>query len=240
MPDWSNLRFWIPFPSWHRSDEDVQRQQRSVHRRINAHEEMVNAVTHAFGLLCSVAAAGLVIDIAATHGGAWEVSACAVYAATLIAVYAASTLSHVMRRPRMRHRMRILDQAIIFLFIAGSYTPIALTHLRDGPWWVLHGLIWAAALAGFIAKTAFVHNVRSGDVTTRFYLVLGLVPIIPFLTLPWAMMGWLFVGGVCYILGMVFFHFDNRVRYFHAVWHAMVIAGSACHFMGVLLYCTGT
>ena len=91
----------------------------------------------------------------------------------------------------------------------------------------------------FISKAAFVRNVRSGDVTTKSYLILGLLPAIAFLTLPWGMMLWLFAGGLCYVLGIVFFHYDHRVRYFHAVWHLLVIAGSACHFMGVLLYCTG-
>ncbi len=215
------------------------RQMRSVHRRIDHKEEVMNAVTHALGLALSVAASVLVILTATTHGGAWQITACAIYAATLIAAYTASTLSHVLRRPRTRHTMRIIDQAVIFLFIAGSYTPIALSYFREGPWWVLHSLIWAIALAGFISKAAFVRNVRSGDVTTKSYLILGLLPAIAFMTLPWGMMLWLFAGGLCYMLGIVFFHYDHRVRYFHAVWHIMVIAGSACHFMGVLLYCTG-
>lgn len=239
MPEWSPVRLLIPFPSWHRSDEDVQRQKRLVHRPIDHREESINAATHALGLALSVAASVLVVLAATTHGGAWQIWACAVYAATLIAAYTASTLSHVLRRPRSRHRMRIIDQAVIFLFIAGSYTPIALTHLREGPWWVLHGLIWAAALTGFIAKAAFVHNVHFGSVTTRSYLALGLLPAIAFLTLPWAMMFWLFAGGFFYVLGMVFFHFDHRIRYFHAIWHLMVVAGSACHYMAVWFYCTG-
>ena len=50
---------------------------------------------------------------------------------------------------------------------------------------------------------------------------------------------WLLAGGVCYTLGLVFFHFDNRVPYFHAAWHVLVIAGSACHYVGILRYCTG-
>ncbi len=215
------------------------RQQRWVHRRVDHREESINAVTHALGLVLSVAAAVLLIVVSARFGGAWEVSACAIYAATLIAVYTASTLSHVMRRPRTRHTLRIIDQAVIFLFIAGSYTPVALTHLREGPWWILHILLWAVALYGFFAKAAFVHNVRSGDVTTKLYLALGLLPVIAFVTLPLNMMFWLFAGGGCYLLGIVFFHYDNRIRYFHAIWHLMVIAGSTFHFMGVLLYCSG-
>lgn len=229
--------FWVP-SSWHRSDEDIQRQARSVHRRIDRKEESMNAVTHGLGLVCSLAAAVLVILAATTHGGAWQISSCAIYAATLIAAYTASTLSHALRRPRTRHTMRIIDQAVIFLFIAGSYTPIALTHFREGPWWILHVLIWGIALLGFVSKVAFVHKVHSGTVSTKLYLVLGLLPAFAFLTLPWSMMFWLLAAGLCYILGIVFFHYDHRVRYFHTVWHLMVIAGSTCHFLGVWFYCT--
>lgn len=239
MPEWSNIAFWVPFRSWHRSDADIEQQRRSVHRRIDGTEESINAATHALGLAGSLAAAVLVILASATHGGAWQITACAIYAGTLIAAYAASTLSHTMRRPRTRHTFRIIDQAVIFLFIAGSYTPIALTWLRAGPWWVLHILMWSVALIGFTAKAGFVHNVRSGTVTTKLYLALGLLPAIAFLTLPLPMMFWLFAGGLCYVLGIVFFHYDHRIRYFHAIWHMFVLAGSACHYVGVLLYCTG-
>lgn len=238
MAEWSNIESWVPFSSWRRTEADILRQKRSVYRRIDQKEEAMNAATHALGLALSLAAAVLVVYASVSRGGPWQIVACAIYAATLIATYAASTLSHVMRRPRKRHTMRVIDQAVIFLFIAGSYTPIALSYFREGPWWVLHALVWALALTGFIAKAAFVHNVHAGSVTTKFYLLLGLLPAIAFLTLPRGMMLWLFAGGLCYLLGMLFFHYDHRVRYFHAVWHLFVIAGSACHFMGVLFYCT--
>jgi hemolysin III len=243
VPAWISLKFWVPFRSWHRSDDDVQRLRRSVHRVNDHHEESLNATTHAVGLVCSVAAAVAVVGVAATHGVAWHIWGCSLYAASLVAAYTASTLSHVARRPRWRHTFRVADQAVIFLFIAGSYTPVALAWLRGGPWWALHGLLWAVALTGFISKAAFTHNVRLGAVSTRLYLVLSWLPLLaawPLIaTLPPGLLMWMFAGGLCYTLGIVFFHYDHRVRYFHAVWHVMVLAGSACHYMGILLYCTG-
>jgi hemolysin III len=206
-------------------------------------EERANAATHALGLLGSLAGAAIVLYAAAQRGGAWQICGCAVYAFTLIAVYAASTLSHAVRRPGLRHALRIADQAMIFLFIAGTYTPIALTWLRAQPWWVLHLLVWATAISGFLSKTLFAHRVRLGTVSVIMYVLLGWLPTISFLpmfhAIPGGLTRWVVAGGSCYMAGILFFQFDHRVRYFHASWHLLVMAGSACHYLGILLYCTG-
>lgn len=176
------------------------------------------------------------------RGGPWQVAGCGVYSVTLVATYAASTLSHVFRSPAMRNAFRVADQALIFLFIAGSFTPVALTWLRGSAWWwVLHGGIWCVALVGFLSKALFAHRVELGTVSTVLYLLLGWSPILaaPALcaALPKGLGLWLVAGGVCYSVGLVFFRYDDRVPYFHAAWHVLVMAGSGCHYMGVLLHC---
>jgi hemolysin III len=202
-------------------------------------EEVANAATHALGLVAAAAGALMVVLAAARRGDAWHVLACAVYAATLVGAYAASTLSHVARTPRWRHAWRIADQAIIFLFIAGSWTPFAVAHLRGGAWWVLHAAVWAIAAFGFVSKTLFAHRVRLGTVSTGLYVLQGWLPLFAAPHMPFAPAAWLVAGGVCYTAGLGFFAYDHRIRYFHAAWHVMVIAGSACHFLGILLYCAG-
>lgn len=205
-------------------------------------EENFNAATHALGLACGLAAGVFLGLVAARRGSAWQLAGCAVYAATLVATYAASTLSHVFRGPRLSRAFRIADQALIFLFIAGTYTPVALTYLRGGNWWLLHGVVWGIALAGFVSKVAFEHRVELGAVSVTLYVLLGWVPVLaaPFLwdVLPGRLMLWYLAGGLCYMAGIVFFTFDNRVRYFHAAWHLMVVAGSTLHFIAILAYCT--
>lgn len=211
-------------------------------RLTGRHEERLNAATHGLGFLASLVGAAMVIALAVRHGGAWHVWGCAIYATTLVAAYAASTLSHLFRHPPLRQAFRIVDQAVIFLFIAGSYTPVALAWLRGGPWWALHGLVWGIALAGFTAKSVFAHNVRLGSVSTSLYLVLGWTPVMatwPLITtLPGGLVGWLAAGGFCFTAGTIFFHLDHRVRYFHATWHVWVLAGSVCHYLGILYHCT--
>jgi len=205
-------------------------------------EERANAATHGVGFLCAVVGGAVVVSASVRHGGAWEVTGCAIYAVTLVALYAASTLSHVFHKPRLRHAMRVADQAAIYLFIAGSFAPIAMTWLHSGLWWVLHVSMWAVALIGFNSKVFFTHNVRQGSVSGILYLMMGWMPILaawPLVkSIPIGLSVSLIAGGLCYTLGMFFFYYDTRIRYFHAAWHTMVTAGSVCHFIGILLYCT--
>jgi hemolysin III len=206
-------------------------------------EEFFNALTHAAGCVLAVVAALVLLAQVLRHGDRWQTAAAGVYCATLVAAYAASTLSHVFQAPRARTVFRIADQALIFLFIAGTWTPIAFAWLRHGhAWWAFHAGLWAVALAGFLSKALFAHRVTLGTVSTVLYLVLGWSPVlvsVPLVhALPMPLCLWLLAGGVCYTLGLLFFHFDDRVPYFHATWHLLVVAGSACHNFGILIYCT--
>ena len=210
-----------------------------------AREELMNAVTHGAGFVLASAAAAILLLEAASRGGPWQRGACAIYVVTLVAAYAASTLSHVFRSPPARNALRTADQALIFLFIAGSWTPVAATWLRDGAWWwAFHLGMWAVALIGFVSKALFAHRVAMGTVSAMLYLLLGWSPVVmakPLIhTLPMGLCLWLLAGGLCYTLGLLFFWYDNRVPYFHAAWHVLVIAGSACHYMGIFRYCAAT
>jgi hemolysin III len=206
-------------------------------------EEWANALTHAAGLALAVAGGATVISRVVLHGDPLQIAACILYALLLLATYAASTLSHVFRAPALRHALRTADQALIYLFIAASWTPMAVTWMRGGYWWMLHAAVWAAALVGFSQKAIFSHRVHYGSVSTGLYVLQGFLPLAaigPLIrALPTGLLGWLLAGGVFYAAGLLFFRFDDRVRYFHALWHLLVIAGSACHYLGIFLYCTG-
>jgi hemolysin III len=207
-------------------------------------EETVNAATHAAGLACGVAAAAFLVWTAAMRGSAWQICGCTIYATTLVIAYAASTLSHAFRGPRLSHAFRIADQAVIFLLIGGTYTPVALSYLRGGGWWALHCAIWGIALFGFVSKAGFAHRVTLGAVSITLYVLLGWLPVLftPLLigVVPGRLLLWFLAGGLAYMAGTLFFMYDNRVRYFHAAWHLMVVLGSTLHFIGILLYCTAS
>jgi len=212
-------------------------------RRRADREEAFNAATHAVGFALALVGSAVLLATVVRTGGRAQGAACAVYAATMVAAYAASTLSHVLTGARARNFFRTADQAVIFLFISGTWAPIAVTWLNGSRWWwAFHAAHAAVAVAGFVSKAVFAHRVTLGTVSAALYLVLGWAPLLvarPVMAAcPPALCLWLLAGGVCYTAGLLFFWKDARVPYFHATWHVLVVAGSVCHYLGILHYCT--
>jgi len=220
-----NFHLPCEFPAWRRSAAD----------------ELVNAATHALGLVLAIVGALVMADGVLAAGDAWLSIGCGVYLASLVTVYAMSTLSHCAMPRRWKSLFRRLDQGFIYLLIVATYTPFSLAYLRDGWWWLLLAAMWCVALAGFAAKVFFAHRVEVVSVVS--YLVLGWMPMlaVPALlqSIPAGALWSMLAGGVCYTAGTLFLAFDERVRHFHAVWHLCVIAGSACHFLGILVFVVG-
>jgi hemolysin III len=200
-------------------------------------EEIANSVTHGMGLALSLAGLAVLVTLAALRGTAWHIVSCAVYGATLVILYAASTLYHSVRGPRVKRVLRILDHSAIYLLIAGTYTPFALVTLRGAWGWSLFGVVWGMALVGILWKIWFVD--RFVVVSTTVYLLMGWLAVIaakPLLAaLPAGGIAWILAGGLCYTAGVVFFGW-KKLPYAHTVWHVFVVTGSVCHFLAVLLY----
>ncbi len=200
-------------------------------------EEIANSVSHGIGLLAALAAVPVLLLAAVQRGGAGEIVGASVFAATMVLLYLASTLYHALPRPRAKHVFQVIERGAIFLFIAGTYTPFALGVLRGAWGWTLLGLVWGLAAVGIVLKA-----VGKGTVPTlSIFLYLGmgwliLIAIQPlWLRVPLAGLLWLLLGGIAYTAGVAFFA-AQRVRYSHFVWHLFVLAGTACHFIAVLLY----
>jgi hemolysin III len=106
---------------------------------------------------------------------------------------------------------------------------------------LLLGAIWAVALWGFLSKVAFGHRVDAVSIWS--YVLLGWMPIVAAPSImphmPMAAFWGMLLGGVCYSLGTVFLICDRKVPHFHAVWHLFVMAGSACHFLVILIFVAG-
>lgn len=198
-------------------------------------EEIANAITHGIGLLLSIAGFVVLLVLAALRGTAWHIVACSIYGATLICLYAASTLYHAVISPRVKRALRIFDHSAIYLLISGTYTPFLLVSLR-GPWgWSLFGVIWGLALVGVLFKFWFVE--RFAILSTAVYIAMGWLVVIaakPVIThLSLTAIIWLLAGGLAYTGGVIFFA-AKRIPYSHAIWHLFVLAGSICHYFAVL------
>ena len=204
-------------------------------------EEIASSVTHGIGLLASIVVLPLLVIAAAREGDAWRVTSAAIFGASLIILYGASTMYHALPQSRAKRVFRVIDHAAIYLLIAGTYTPFLLGPLR-GPWgWSLFGVIWALAVIGIVLKSTL--GFRWARASTAVYLLMGWAGIVaakPLLERVHAAgIVWLLAGGLAYTAGVVFFTWDQRLRYGHAIWHLFVAAGSVCHVVAVLAY-TGT
>jgi len=206
-------------------------------REPSAAEEMANSISHGLGLVASLAAAPILIFVALKAGGPAAIFGAAVFAVSMVSLYLASTLYHLLPEENGKSFFRILDHSAIFVLIAGTYTPFTLGVLR-GPWgWTLLGLIWTLAIVGLILKA--VPATRYSRVSIVLYVVMGWLAVIAvrpiLLHVPLPGILWIVAGGLAYTGGLVFFGL-HRLRFNHFIWHLFVLAGTVCHFFAVLWY----
>ncbi|MGD0938710.1 MAG: hemolysin III family protein [Terracidiphilus sp.] len=201
---------------------------------------LANAITHGIGAVLAIIGA-IVLIAASTRGSARLVVSCTVFSVTLVLVYVCSTLYHSLVRTRARHVFHILDHSSIYLLIAGTYTPFTLITLHGALGWTIFGIEWGLAVAGVIFKSFAVDRFEVASalvyLAQGWFVVVVVVPLIH--ALGWHGLAWLGAGGVAYTLGIVFFALD-RLRYFHALWHLFVLAGSVAHYFAILYYVVPT
>jgi hemolysin III len=209
-------------------------------------EEIANTLTHGLGIVLAAIGGGVLLIVAAASRTPYAPVACAVYAATMIVLYVASTLYHGagISRPHgiapARARLRAFDHIAIFLLIAGTYTPYVLIALR-GPWgWSLFAIVWSLAAIGTVFELTSLRRYRGAMIA--LYIGMGwcgIAAIQPLLRAIAAPGLWLLIGGgVAYTLGVVFYKMKS-LRYHHAVWHLFVLAGSALQYFSILGYVVG-
>ena len=197
-------------------------------------EERLNVLSHFLGFLLSIAALPLLIVKASREGTAWHIVSFSIFGATMVILYAASTLYHYAKRPERRKRLRIFDHAAIYLLIAGTYTPFTLVTLNGTLGWVLFGITWGLALGGVILKLFYTG--RFDRLSTILYVAMGWLIIFAFKpmvdNLNSVSLWFLLAGGIAYTLGAVLYSM-SRLSYNHAIFHLFVLAGTTCHFFAV-------
>lgn len=205
-------------------------------------KEPVAGLSHLGG--AGLAAVGLVALLTVSWGKPWHVTGLAIYGTSLILLYLASTLYHLIPAcPRNEEHLHAFDQIAIYGLIAGTYTPLCLVSLR-GPWgWSLLGVVWGLALVGSAIRLGWRKAPQWVSLIT--YMVMGwlcLVAVEPMMrALPPGGMLWLALGGLLYTVGAVIFAIE-RPRLWpgkfgaHDLWHMFVLGGSACHFLVMLWF----
>ncbi len=200
-------------------------------------EEISHSITHGIGALLSIAALIILVVFASQQKDTLKIVSFSVYGASLFLLYLSSTLYHSLSFTKAKNVFARLDHSMIYLLIAGTYTPILLVGLRDTLGWILFGIIWSLAALGIVFKNLFFG--KNNFFSTMLYVLMGwliVIAIKPVITtLPRGIFIWILGGGVSYTLGVIFYLW-NKQKYAHFIWHLFVLAGSVLHFFGILLY----
>ena len=201
-------------------------------------EEIANAVTHGVATLLSIAGLCVLVAFAASYSGsALVVTAVAIFGASMVCLYTASTLYHAIPDIRAKKVLQVLDHAMIYILIAGSYTPFCLVTLKGWVGITLCCAVWAIAIAGVSLQKILLK--RSDWINCLLYLVMGWLVVLaidPLISaLPEGGLWLLVLGGVAYSVGVIFYIWE-KLPYGHAVWHVFVFLGTVLQFFSVLLY----
>lgn len=215
-----------------------------IYLLISKLKDPVSGLTHLLGAFLSIVALVVLVHSSASHATPWHVVSFSIFGASLILLYTASTLYHLLPlSEKGTLALRKIDHSMIYVLIAGTYTPICLIPLR-GPWgWSLLVSIWIIAVLGIIMKIVWINKPRW--LSTTFYVVTGWLVVIAFYPLmqnvPVEGILWMSAGGIVYTLGAVIYglkwpKFNTPVFGFHEIFHLFVLAGSFCHFWLMFRY----
>lgn len=202
-------------------------------------EEIANAVTHGVAALFSVAGLAVLVAFAVVYSGSPKVvTAVSVFGASMIFLYTASTLYHAIPNVRAKKVLQVIDHSMIYVLIAGSYTPFCLITLKGVTGIVLCVVVWLIAVLGISLQSVLLK--KSDWINCILYLIMGWLalfvidPLTEELQTPGLRL--LVAGGIAYSVGVIFYVSDERIRYAHAIWHVFVFAGTCLQFFSVLLY----
>ena len=200
-----------------------------------------SAITHFIGMLMAIFAAVPLLIKAASEPGRIYIISLAIYAASLILLYAASTTYHTFDiSEKVNTVLKKIDHMMISVLIAGSYTPVCLIVLRGRTGLILLTIVWSIAIGGILIKAFWVYCPKW--VSSVLYIGMGWTCVLAFTqilnNMSPAAFGWLLAGGIIYTVGGVIYAlklpiFDNRHKNFgsHEIFHLFVMGGSACHFV---------
>jgi hemolysin III len=206
--------------------------------------EPANALIHLAGSLLSLAGLVALIRTGIGTGDRLALAALSIYGCSQLALYTASTLHHALQISDAGMELLLrLDCMLVFVFIAGTYTPVCLIALHHGWRWGLLAGIWALAAAGMAVKMRWLE--APIWISTTLYVAMGWVALaaLPALieAVPLAGLGWFLAGGSMYTAGAIVFALDRPwplpgVFEAHALWHLCVVAGSCCCFWAIVRY----
>jgi hemolysin III len=207
-------------------------------------KDPISALTHLIGAVLSCVAVVFLVLKAVQIGTVVHVVTFAVFGASLVLLYSASTIYHIIDKPEaMRRIYKRIDHMMIFVLIAGTYTPITLISLHGKLGTTMFAVIWAIAIMGIIMKALWIDAPRW--LGTGLYILMGwlvVVAIYPlFKSMPTEGFRWLVAGGIIYTIGGIIYALkwplkNNKWFGFHELFHLFILGGSMCHYILIIGY----
>lgn len=213
-------------------------------KRYSLGEEIFSSIVHGIGTLLAISALVLLIIFTAIHNGtALDIVGVIIYGFSLILLYTMSTLYHSISNEKAKKVLQIFDHCSIYFLIAGTFTPLTFTILRNTgkTTWIVFIFVWLMAILGTILYAMFPRRFKVLNVTSYALMGWSALFLVPALVTKLTVINCmasvylLVIGGIAYTLGIIFYAF-KKVKYFHSIFHIFVLAGSVCHFFCILMY----
>jgi len=201
-------------------------------------EEVGNAVTHGVMALVTLGGIAPAAIHAFTHRGPLAAVGTSIFMCSIFLMFLFSALYHSMAgETRHKQVLQILDHIFIYVAIAGTYTPIALSVIGGWPGVVVASVQWAMVLFGVLYKSLAKRKIPKVSLT--IYLIMGwsILFVAPmFIRSASLGMQLLILGGGVFYSAGAYFYARKEKRFFHMVWHLFVSLGAVCHFLGIMLF----
>ena len=217
----------------------IHKQMTKAHNTYNKKEEILNVISHGFGAIMSIPAFIILMVISYAQHDLLNMFIYFVYGLSLMVLYFSSTLYHAVQNPKWRNPLNVWDHISIYLLIAGSYGPFLLIGMQGQTIsWVIITIVWIFAIVGIVLKIFYFGKYKI--LSALSYVIMGWIavtainPILNSLDINAVL--WLFGGGIAYTVGAVLYLFDKKIPYNHAIFHLLVLVGSACHFYAIYTY----
>lgn len=211
--------------------------EKLLSKKYSKSEEIFNSISHGLGVVFGVVALILLLIVSISKRDVPSIVAFSIYGACIILMYLSSTLYHSITIEKVKRVLRVFDHSSIFLFIAGTYTPIALLALEGRLRLVILIGIWIVAIAGVIFKIVTYNKFDKYKILSLLiYVGMGWLAVIPIKAIINAtsmnFFYWILAGGLLYTLGTLFYS-NKKIPFNHGIWHIFVLAASITHFLGI-------
>ncbi len=204
-------------------------------------EEIFNSSSHIVGAVFAFVVLIMCVSQAALHKNYYGIVGAAIYGVMMIILYTMSSIYHGLTHIKAKKVFRVLDHCAVYLLIAGTYTPIALSAIRQvntSAAWIILASEWLLAI---IACTLTAIDLKKHEIVSMVcYILMGWMIIIIYPTVVSAMsiagFVYMLVGGIMYTVGAIIYGIGKKRRYAHSVFHIFVLLGSVAQFLGIFMY----